>query len=174
MGRILTPILALLAWPKKVIQIDEDALNFLDGKTAHILFAVGEAVTGEDFRVKVPHFIPLIDEYLAYQRRQQREAFRQGLLLVENALANLVFGGRLRGFSHMSIADRQRVLEHLKGSDTQLLRNLYAAFVNVSASAYYASEATWKDIHYDGVSVDHPPLLQVARWRSNDPRPVEP
>lgn len=173
MERILIPVLNFFAHPKRVIAIDEAALKYLNGKTAHILFAVAEAVVGEDFRHKVPNFIQIIDDYLAYQRRMQREALTQGLLLVENSLASLVFAGRLQGFSHMTIKDRQRVLAYLKQSDRQLLRNLYAAFVNISASAYYSSEATWKDIHYDGVSVDHPEILNLPRWRPGDSRPVE-
>ncbi len=172
--RILIPILSALAHPKKVIAIDEKRLTFLDGKTAHILFAVAEAVIGKDFNEKVPDFVPIIEDHLAYQRRVQREALTQGLLLIENSLASLVFARRLRGFSHLSIEDRRRVLDHIRVSRQQLLRNLYVAFVNIAASAYYANESNWKEILYDGVSVDHPEILSVARWRQSDPRPVEP
>lgn len=174
MERILIPLLRLLAHPKKVIQIDESKLEYLDGKTAHILFAVAEAVIGEDFRLKAPNFISVIDDYLGYQRQAQREALTQALLLIEARLVNLLFSGHLRGFSHLSLAERQSVLAKLKASDRQLLRNLYAAFVGISASTFYANEATWKEINYDGVSIDHQEILAVPRWRPNDSRPVEP
>lgn len=174
MAGILTSVLNLFAHPKRVITIDEKALVYLDSKTAHILFALGEAVIGEDFRQRVPNFIPMIDDYLGYQRRQQREDLRQALLLLENPVANKFFGASLRGFSHHTLNDRQRVLQHLSESKQQLLRNLYAASVNIAASAYYASPDTWPEIRYDGVSVDHPELLTIPRWRPNDPRPVEP
>lgn len=174
MAGILTSVLNAFAHPKRSIQIDEKALVYLDAKTAHILFALGEAVIGADFRQRVPDFIPMIDEYLAFQRRQQREDLKQALLLLENPIANKFFGARLRGFSHHTLQDRQRVLQHLKDSKQQPLRNLYAAAVNIAASVYYASPATWPDIHYDGVSVDHPQLLTIPRWRPNDSRPVEP
>ena len=173
MARIMIPVLGAFAHPKRVAQIDEKKLVYLNSKTAHILFAVAEAVIGSDFNEKVPDFISIIDDYLAYQRRESREALAQGLLLTENTLVSLVFAGRFQGFSYLSIADRQKVLARIKESNVQLLRNLYAAFVNISASTYYSKKETWKDIRYDGVSVDHPELLSIPRWRSNDPRPVE-
>lgn len=88
----------------------------------------------------------------------------------------ICIGGGLRGFSHLSIPDRQRVLERLSKSNVQQFRNLYAAGVNISASAYYSSEATWSSIQYDGVSVDHPEILTNPQppWRPHDPRPIEP
>lgn len=173
----LAPLFNFFARPKKVIQIDESKLRHLDAKTAHILFALAEAVIGEDIRVKVPKFIEMIDDYMGYQRRSQRETLNQGLLVVESTLVTLVFGRSLRGFSHLSLQDRRRVLENMRGSRVQQFRNLYAAAVNISASAYYASEATWAEIMYGGVSVDHPEILTgpppVVPWRPNDPRPVE-
>ncbi len=174
----LVPLLNFFINPKKVIQIDESKLRHLDGKTAHILFALAEAVIGEEFRVKVPKFVEMIDDYLGYQRRSQRETLNQGLLIVESTIVAIVFGRRLRGFSHLSLQDRRRVLENMRGSRVQQFRNLYAAAVNISASAYYASEATWAEIMYGGVSVDHPEILTgpppAVPWRPNDPRPVEP
>ena len=162
--------------PKRVLAIDKAQLKFLDIKTAHILFALAEAVIGEDFRVKVPNFIPMIDDYFGYQRKAQREALRQGMRVLESKVVSLLLGGGLRGFSHLSIADRQQILEKLSKSKVQQFRNLYAAGVNISASTYYASEATWNEIKYDGVSVDHPEILTNPKppWRPHDPRPIEP
>lgn len=176
MERLLMPILNFFVNPKRVIAIDETQLKFLDIKTAHILFALAEAVIGEDFKVKVPNFILIIDDYFGYQRKTQREALTQGMLLLESAIVSLFFGGGLRGFSHLSIPDRQRVLERLSKSNVQQFRNLYAAGVNISASTYYSSEATWSSIQYDGVSVDHPEILTNPKppWRPQDPRPIEP
>ena len=176
MERLLIGLLGLLAHPKKVIEIDEKSLRYLDGKTAHILYAVGEAVIGEDFHAKVPNFVAMIDDYLGYQRQSQRELLNAGLLLVENAFFNFRRGGRLHGFSHHSLADRQALLGRLKTSNKQQDLNLYAACVNTSASAYYASPSTWGEILYDGVSVEHPEILKQmpVPWRKNDPRPIEP
>lgn len=175
-AQILNTVLALFVSPKKVAPIDEGKLKYLDGKTAHILYAVGEAVLGENFMQKAPQFIDTIDDYLAYQRRANREALMQGLLLAESPAFNLVVAGKLRSFSHMSVKDRQGVLDKLRDSDRELRRNLYVAFVNVSAATYYASPATWPDINYDGVSVDHPEILNrppPIPWRPKDARPVE-
>ena len=176
MAQILNAVLGVFAHPKRVAPVDESKLEYLDGKTAHILFAVAEAVLGENFLQKAPQFIYTVDEYLAYQRRATQDLFRQALLLAEQPAFNLLVGGKLRGFSHLSVKDTQGILERLRGSDKQLRRNLYAAFVNVSAATYYASPATWPDIGYDGVSVDHPEILDrqpPIPWRPKDPRPVE-
>jgi hypothetical protein len=169
-------VLGFLVNPKKVVAIDEGKLQNLDGKTAHILFAVGEAVLGENFLQKSPRFIETIDDYLSYQRRGNREALTQALLIAENPAFNLLVGGKLRGFSHMSITERQSILDKLRDSDQQLRRNLYAAFVNASAATYYGSPETWPDIQYDGVSVDHPQILNQPPpipWRPKDARPVD-
>ncbi len=174
MARIAIPILGVFAHPRRIIQIDERRLTYLDAKRAHILFAVGEAIVGNDFNQKAPDFVYIVDDYLAYQRRESREALAQGLLITENWVVSLVFARRPRGFSHLSIEDRRRVLARLAVSDVQLLRNLYAAFVNISASVFYSHQATWAEVGYDGVSVDHPELLATPRWRPGDPRPVEP
>jgi len=176
-AQVLNSVLGIFAHPKKVITIDESKLENLDGKTAHILFAVAEAVLGENFLAKAPDFIAVIDDYLNFQRRSQREALTQALLVAESPAFNLLVAGKLRAFSHMSIKDRQNVLDKIRNSDRQLRRNIYAAFVNVSASTYYASPKVWPDIQYQGVSVDHPEILNVppppVPWRPNDPRPVE-
>lgn len=174
MARLAIPVLGAFAHPRRVIEIDERRLTYLDAKRAHILFAVAEAVIGSDFHQQAPDFVYIVDDYLAYQRRESREALAQGLLLAENTLVSLVFARRPRGFSHLSIEDRQRVLARLAASDVQLLRNLYAAFVNISASVFYAQQATWSEVAYEGVSVDRPELLATPRWRPGDARPVEP
>jgi len=79
-------------------------------------------------------------------------------------------------FVRGDIGDRRAVLDKLRVSKKDLHRNLYAAFVNVSAATYYASPATWPDIQYEGVSVDHPEILDrppPVPWRPADPRPIE-
>jgi len=147
----------------------------LNRKTALILFAVAEAVLGEGFLARAPRFIETVDDYLNYQRTAQREQFLFALLIAETILG-LTVGGTFRHFSHLSLADRRKILEKLRSSSQPLRRNIYAAFVNVSASTYYASELTWADLNYKGVSVDHPEILTQLPpipWRPQDPRPIE-
>jgi hypothetical protein len=165
------------AHPKKRSEVAPGKLECLNEKTALILFAVAEAVLGENFLQKAPKFIETVDDYLNYQRPAQREQFLFALLIGETSFFNLLVGAKLRSFSHMSIADRRKILEKLRTSDKQLRRNIYAAFVNVSASTYYSSDLTWADIGYTGVSVDHPEILNrppPIPWRPDDPRPIDP
>jgi hypothetical protein len=175
-AQVLNAILGAFAWPKKGAEVNESRLEYLDGKTAQILFAVAEAVLGENFLKEAPEFIYTVDEYMAFQRQGNRDAFTQALLLAESPAFNLLNGGGLHSFSRMSIRDRQGVLSRLSASERDLHRNLYVAFVNVSAATFYASPAVWPRIRYDGVSVDHPEILNSpppVPWRPKDPRPVE-
>jgi hypothetical protein len=168
-------ILSLLAHPKERSEVTATTFDCLNRETALILFAVAEAVLGEGFLAKAPRFVETVDDYLNYQRPAQREQFLLALLITETTLP-LTVGGMTRHFSHLSIADRRKILEKLRSSSQQLRRNIYAAFVNVSASTYYASELIWPDLNYKGVSVDHPEILKQKppiEWRPDDPREIE-
>jgi hypothetical protein len=168
-------ILSALAHPKERSEVTATTFDCLSRETALILFAVAEAVLGEGFLAKAPRFIETIDDFLNYQRQAQREQFLLALLITETTIP-LTVGGMTRHFSHLSIADRRKLLEKLRSSSQQLRRNIYAAFVNVSASTFYASELTWPDLNYKGVSVDHPKILEQQPpidWRPDDPRPIE-
>jgi hypothetical protein len=170
------------ASPRKRPEVSLGNLERLDEKTALILFAVAEAVLGEGFLGKAPKFVETVDDYLNYQRPAQRDQFLLALLIAETRLFSLLLGAPPKPFSHLSLADRRKVLESLRSSGRQQSRNIYAAFVNVSASTYYASELTWPDLGYPGVSVDHPEILNHPQpspskpvpWRPDDLRRVEP
>jgi hypothetical protein len=173
---ILSSALNAAANPKKRSEVTQTKFDCLNKKTALILFAVAEAVLGEGFLLRAPSFIETVDDYLNYQRLSQREQFLFALLIAETTLG-LTIGGTLKRFSHLSLEDRRKILEELRSSKLQLNRNIYAAFVNVSASTYYASDLTWPELGYAGVSVDHPEILSEPPpipWRLDDPRPIEP
>jgi len=173
---ILSSALNAKANPKQRSEVTATTFDCLNKKTALILFAVGEAVLGENFLLKAPRFIETVDDFLNYQRPAQRDQFLLALLIAETTFG-LTLGGSFRSFSHLSIEDRRKILEKLRSSSQELRRNIYAAFVNVSASTYYASDLTWPDLGFTGVSVDHPEILNQPPpipWRPDDPRPIEP
>jgi len=173
---ILSSALNAAANPKQRSEVTLNKFECLNKKTSLILFAVAEAVLGEGFMLKAPKFIETVDDYLNYQRTVQREQFLFALLIAETTFG-LTIGGQFKSFSHLSIAERREILEKLRSSTLQLRRNIYAAFVNVSASTYYSSDLTWPDLGYAGVSVDHPEILNKPPpipWRPTDPRPIEP
>ena len=174
MAGILSSALNASAHPKKRTEVTANTFDCLNKKTALILFAVAEAVLGEGFLLKAPRFIETVDDYLNYQRPAQREQFLLALLIAETTFG--LIGGTLQSFSHLSIADRRKILEKLRSSSRELRRNIYAAFVNVSASTFYASDLTWPDLKYQGVSVDHPEILTQLPpipWRPDDLREIE-
>ena len=175
MAGILSSALNATANPKNRSEVTATTFDCLNKKTALILFAVAEAVLGENFLLKAPRFIETVDDFLNYQRTAQREQFLLALLIAETTFG-LTIGGSFRSFSHLSIADRRKILEKLRLSSQELRRNIYAAFVNVSASTYYASEFTWPDLGFTGVTVDHPEILDQPPpipWRPDDLRPIE-
>lgn len=164
--------------PRKRPEVKPGKLENLTGKTALVLYAVAEAVLGEGFLAKAPRFIETVDDHLNYQRPAQREQFLLALLITEVRLLTLFADAPPQPFSHLSLADRRKVLERLRASKQQQSRNIYAAFVNVSASTYYASELTWPGLGFPGVSVDHPEILnrdpqEPVPWRPADRRPIE-
>jgi hypothetical protein len=162
--------------PKKRAEVKHGQLENLNDKTALILFAVAEAVLGENFLEKAPKFIEAVDDFLNYQRPSQRKLLLSVLRALENGTLFILVGVMTRRFSHKSVAQRQKILEELRTSKNQGPL-IYAAFVNLSASTYYSSDLTWPDIGYEGVSVDHPEILNQpppVPWRPLDPRPIEP
>lgn len=175
MAGILTKINTLTN-PKKRSEVTATQFDCLNKKAALILFAAAEAVLGEGFLGKAPKFIETVDDYLNYQRPAQRDQFLLALLFIETTIPFTIIGS-LKHYTHLSIEDRRKILEKLRSSSLELRRNIYAAFVNVSAATYYASELTWPDLGYTGVSVDHPEILNQpppVPWRPTDPRPIEP
>src|SRR5262245_40690100 len=90
----------------------------LSKKTALILFAVAETVLGEGVLLKSPRFIETVDDFLNYQRPAQRDQFLLALLIAEVTFGPMI--GKPEGFSHLSLADRRKVLEKLRKSSEQL------------------------------------------------------
>jgi hypothetical protein len=176
MAGILSSVLNASANPKQRNEVTVNKFDCLNKKTALILFAVAEAVLGEGFLLKAPKFIETVDDFLKYQRPAQREQFLLALLIAETTFG-LTIAGTFNGFSNLSLSERRKILEKLRSSKQQQRRNIYAAFVNVSASTYYSSDLTWPDLGYAGVSVDHPEILDrlpPIPWRTNDTRSIEP
>jgi len=175
MAGILTKINTLTN-PKKRSEVTATQFDCLNKKAALILFAAAEAVLGEGFLAKAPKFIETVDDYLNYQRPAQRDQFLLALFFIETTIP-LTTIGSIKHYSHLSIEDRRKILEKLRSSTLEINRNIYAAFVNVSAATYYASDLTWPDLGYPGVSVEHREILNQpppVPWRPTDPRPIEP
>lgn len=175
MAGILSSVLSASAKPRKRPEVTQTQFECLNQKQALILFAVAEAVLGEGFLLKAPRFLETVDDFLNYQRPAQKEQFLFALVITETTIGPAL-AGTFTHFSHLSLKDRRKVLEKLRSSKQSQSRNIYAAFVNVSASTFYASELTWPDLGYAGVSVDHPEILNQSPpipWRPTDPRTIE-
>jgi hypothetical protein len=100
------------------------------------------------------------------------EELRQLLVLLENGLANFLFGRRPTTFSTMSADDQDAVLREWQTSRITLRRSGYLALRGLVMAAYFASPATWPAVGYPGpLPGIHDP--NAPEWKGGDMiRPV--
>ena len=172
--------------PKEYVKITDAELNHLDKKTAQILCAVGEAVIGADFATIIgggqgkqagfKAFVLDVDNSMNYFREENRDDLVTGLRILEIRLTRYLFLVRYgsKDFSRLPLAQRQELFRRLAAHDGQTQRQAYGGLVNIASSFFYGHENSWKEIQYEGVSVDKQDVLKDHRWRPNDPRPTKP
>ena len=172
--------------PKQYVRITDDELNHLDKRTAQILCAVAEAAIGADFadiigggqgkQAGFKAFVLDVDNSLNYFREENRDDLMTGLRILETRITRYLFLVKFGGkdYSRMSLTQRQELLRRLAAHDGETQRRAYSGFVNLASSFFYGHENSWKEIQYEGVSVDNQDVLKDHRWRPNDPRPTKP
>jgi hypothetical protein len=75
---------------------------------------------------------------------------KQLLMLLENALPNFLFGGRLSTFTTLSTDAQDAVLREWQTSRITLRRTGYTALRGLVMAAYFASDTTWPSVGYPG------------------------
>jgi len=115
-----------------------------------------------------------VDQLLAVAPVETQKEVKQLLGLFENALGNLLFGGRATPFTHLDPADQTRVLREWQQSRLLLRRTGYSALKTLALAGYYASPRTWAYMNYPGPpSAFHDPNAPV--WKGGgQPRPDSP
>lgn len=92
---------------------------------------------------------------------------KQLLMLFENAVTNLVFGGRPTPFTAMTAPEQERVLHDWAHSMLALRRSGYNALRSLVMATHYGNPKTWASAGYAGPPAGHfDPNASV--WRGGD------
>jgi hypothetical protein len=112
-----------------------------------------------------------VDRILSQEDESARREVRQLLLLFENALPTLLFGGRTQPFTALATDEQDQVLEEWQTSRLTLRRSGYLALRTLVNAAYYGHPAVWPAVGYPGPppGVYHP---EAPVWKGGTtPRP---
>ena len=133
-----------------------DGLRVLDAAQWALLDAVGDAFVprGGAFALgaRDVDLASRIDAFLAGEPAGVRRGFASALLAVE-WVAPLA-SGRLARFSALDADGRAAAIDALRASRVALLREVYAGLKQLCAFAFYAVDASWTAIGYDGPWVE--------------------
>ncbi|WP_373047834.1 gluconate 2-dehydrogenase subunit 3 family protein [Vulgatibacter sp.] len=128
-------------------------LQVLDPRTYSILAAVADRIVpaGNGFPAATALAVPeKIDALLASGDPGVADEVKQVLLLLENALAGLVFDGRTRPFTKLSPPEQDEALRSWQHSGLSIRRTAFAALHGLCAAAYYASPEIHTLVGYPG------------------------
>ncbi len=128
-------------------------LQVLDVRTYSILAAVADRIVParDGFPAATELRVPeKIDALLAQSDPALGHEVRQVLLLVENALAGLVFDARPRPFTRLPPEAQDDVLQAWRTSAVKLRRTAYVALQGLCAASYYADPAIYARVGYPG------------------------
>lgn len=156
-------------------------LFVLDARTFSVMAAVaarvlaGTTASPSDIAMKV-------DAALRYTSLESRKDFNSALMLLENALAGLLFRGKPVPFTELEEAAQDAALLGWRDSRLVLLRGAYHAMRKLCLAAHYATPAGWPDTGYPGPSIPkaEPPSitargpLRVASSEPELPEGAEP
>jgi hypothetical protein len=147
--------IGLGTWPTERRLKPRNPLRALDDRKFAVLAAVAARM------VTVPGADPItiaerLDAQMAVAPAEVRADFGKLLLLVENALAGLLFDGRARPFTHLSPEGQDGVLAAWRDSRLLVRRSGYGVLRKLTQAAHYAAPEAWADTGYPG-----PPTLTV-------------
>ncbi len=79
-----------------------------------------------------------------------QKELKQLIGLFENALANLLFGGRTRPFTQLAPAEQDAVLLEWQSSRLEIRRTGFQALRALVMASYYGSPLSWAAVGYPG------------------------
>ncbi len=147
--------LGLTIWPTRVAWRPARALVIFDEKQFAILAAVAARV------VRAPGADPVelahrAEAALALAPDESQSDFKKLLGLFDNAFAGLLFDGRARPFTRLAPEEQDAALDHWRDSHLVIRRSGYHAMRKILLASYYATEASWAGVGYQG-----PPQIGV-------------
>lgn len=142
-----------LALQRPVVSDGAVDLKTLSADEHGILAGIAEALCPGD--PGLPSAVELgvasrVDQTVARMHPGDQEEFKMALWLIESALVGVVLDGRVRGLSHLGLADRTRVLEGWRTSGLSVRRKAFRAVSGLVLAAYWSHPATWKHVGYGG------------------------
>ncbi len=170
-----------LALRPTVLATPEQPLRALDAQTYSILAAMAERIVPqqEGFpKASAVGVADKLDTLLWAMHPADVRELRQGLLLVENALAGLLLDGRWSSFTGSPPEVQDRALESLRTSRIPLRRSLYRAIYGLVSGAYWSEPALYALAGYGGPpefgagQSNKPSRPPVARRSMEPPGPL--
>jgi hypothetical protein len=165
---------ALFLRPGKEWALPAEGLQVLSPREYAVVMALAERMvpTGADWPSLDAMKVGVnADQILSRAQESSIKEMKQLLNLFENALPNLLFGGRLSPFTQMSGPEQDEVLKEWAFSRLSIRRTGYTALHNLVVAGYFVKPETWPAAGYPGPPKGfHDPNAPV--WKGNgQPRP---
>ena len=116
-------------------------------------FAILASIAARTVRIEGANPVEIahaVDDVMSTAVPEAREDMKGLLLLFENALAGLLFDGRLKPFTQLSGEQQDKVLESWRDSRILVRRGGYNALRKLTLASYYASPSSWEGVGYPG------------------------
>ena len=129
------------------------ALKALDEKAFSILAAICDRIIPHGPRFPTARDVQLaekVDTLLASLHPGDVSDIRDGLMLIENALAGLLFDGRWSSFTASPPEVQDVALNNLRTSMIPIRRTIYRAIYGMVSGAYWSSPETYDVAGYGG------------------------
>jgi hypothetical protein len=137
----------LALFPSGALDAPIEPLSVLTAPTFGVLVAVARRVISNPGanHVAIAH---RVDRSLVHVSPEAQEEVRKLLGLFENALAGLLFDGRVMPFTRLSARSQDAVLDAWRRSSLEVRRSGYGVLRKMCAAAHYVEASSWDDLHY--------------------------
>jgi hypothetical protein len=152
-----------MIWPTRRLHAPRRALRVLDAREFAVLAAVAARTVGAPGAdpVEIAH---AVDTTLTYTAPEAQSDMKQLLALFENALAGLLFDGRMRPFTQLGPEAQDAVLAAWRDSSVGVRRQGYVTLRKLTQAAHYAQPSCWASVGYNG-----PPQISAPSAPSGVP-----
>lgn len=161
----LATLTRLRAVPAAAATAAETGLRIFSERQAEVLTAVVERMvdSGDPSMpaVRQTRAIEIIDWTLTHTDEAVQSQL--GWLLTLFQYGPLLFDGRLSSFTSLSPEDKDDYIRGWASSRFETRRLAFRALKNLSMLGYYADDATWRGIHYDGPWAPRPSPLRPIK-----------
>lgn len=137
----------LAVFPSGPLAAPTEPLRVLTPTTFGVMVAIARRVITAEGADHVG-IAQRIDRALSWAAPESQEDVRKLLGLFENALAGLLFDGRVMPFTRLSASSQDAVLDAWRRSSLEVRRSGYCALRKLCAAAHYMEPSSWGDLRY--------------------------